>query len=112
MSRHAAWLLLAVSTPGFAQTASGNAAADALKRKIESMNVLNLSAGNRPQAFIAENRPPKICSVPLLNAKPNAGMETMPVLKPPASAAKAVLGMEARVPAPACTARYNTVSRR
>jgi len=83
----------------FAQSAPDNAALDALKKRLLSMNLLN-PPGPKPLALAGPVTPQsKVCSIPLLRVIPPGTSDKMPALKPPS---KVLTGDTVQVPAPAC----------
>jgi hypothetical protein len=82
----------------FAQSTPDNAALDALKKRILSMNLLN-----PPQRMVLAGpvvaSPPTVCAIPLLRVIPPGTSDKMPAIKP---AIKVLKGDTVQVPAPAC----------
>jgi len=89
--------------------APDNAAANALKQRLEGLRLLNPPESPKPIILagpVAVNRP-SICAIPLLNAIPRANTERMPVIQPkrPDPLQK---GDTVQVPAPACNDSAST----
>jgi hypothetical protein len=81
----------------FAQS-SGNVAADALKKRVLGMDLLHPPKRlELPKAVIAAA--PKVCAVPLIEAKPIGAPDRMRVQTP---RMKPLAGDVVDVPAPAC----------
>jgi hypothetical protein len=82
----------------FAQSTPDNAAADALKKRLLSMNLLNPPA--RKPVLLAGTvaAPSKVCAIPLLRVIPPGTSDKMGTFKPNVSAR----GDTIQVPAPAC----------
>jgi hypothetical protein len=75
--KRALWGLLLLCSAAFAQNAPDNAAADALKKRMDQLKLVNpLNPVNPPQPavmvppVVIQSAQPKICSTPLLNALP------------------------------------------
>jgi hypothetical protein len=103
--RKSVWCLFLTGAALFGQNASpDNAAADALRKRLLSMNLLNLPApAPSPAPFVLAGvvMRPKICAIPLLNVMPPGTRDAMPTVKPaPAARGEMVV----QVPAPACDA--------
>ena len=81
----------------FGQSASDNAAADALKQRMQGLKLLNPLNLQTPKPVFA----PKVCSIPLLNVIPPGTRDKMPVIKPEGGVLK---GDTVQVPAPPCAA--------
>lgn len=100
--RHAAWMLGLLSAAAFAQNAPDNLAADALKKRLQSIDLLslpNLYAGRR--LLIAGLAKPQ-CATPLRRATPNVNTEPMPIASAPVPSKRTKRDELLRVPAPAC----------
>lgn len=90
----------------FAQDTSTNAAAGALKKRLDQLKLVNPPKPviTLPAAPVA-GAAPKICSIPLLNVRPvvpgtpNANVDKMPVVKP---GLPGNTGDFAKIPAPPC----------
>jgi hypothetical protein len=85
----------------FAQNSSDNAAAEALKNRLSTMNLFNPKSTRPKPVGIAGAPAPKICSIPLLNVIPPGRVDTLMIHKPPANSAHS-RGDTVEVPAPAC----------
>jgi hypothetical protein len=101
--RHLSWLPLLLSAPTFCQTAPDNAAADVLKKRMESIGILKAPRSIKTKPFIfTEIGGPIVCAVPLSNVKLPAPNTRMPIINPPVSAAEALHELSVQFPAPAC----------
>jgi hypothetical protein len=98
--KKAAWCFCLTCAAGFGQdSSSGNAAADALKKRMMGMDLLNL---NRPKPIMLAGpatAAPKVCSIPLLNVIPPRTSDKMRVIKPQG---RVLSGDTVQVPAPPC----------
>jgi hypothetical protein len=95
--KNAIWCVFLTCAAVFAQSTPDNAALDALKKRMLSMNLLN-----PPQRMVLAGpvaSPPKVCAIPLLRVIPPGTSDKMPAIKP---ASKALKGDTVQVPAPAC----------
>ncbi len=98
--RNLACCLLLASTAAFAQNAPDNAAAEALKRRLEQLNLVN--PPNRPKPLeLARPLVPKVCAIPLLSVHPPGTRDKMPTVNPPQPGVRQS-GDTVKVPAPAC----------
>jgi hypothetical protein len=103
--KKAAWCFFLTCTAAFAQdSSSGNAAADALKKRMKSMDLLNLPTPQQvgPKRLVLAGpmaAAPKVCSIPLLRVVPPETRDKMPVIKPKS---RVLSGGTVQVPAPAC----------
>ena len=98
--RNAILCFLLTCAAVFGQSASDNAANDALRKRILGMNLINppqriVLAGPLAEPTVA----PKVCAIPLLRIIPPATVDKMPVMKPQG---KILAGDTVQVPAPAC----------
>jgi hypothetical protein len=104
--RKAVWCFFLTCGAVVAQdSSSGNAAADALKKRMLGMDLLKFRA---PQPIVLAgpvNAAPMVCSIPLLTAVPPGTRDKMPVIKPQG---KLLAGDTVQVPAPACVAAVFT----
>jgi hypothetical protein len=100
--KKAVWCFLLTCAALFAQDAnSGNAAAEALKKRVMGMDLLNLTTAKPIVLAGPMTAAPKVCAIPLLSAIPPSTSDKMPVIKPQG---KLLAGDTVRVPAPACNA--------
>jgi len=98
--KKAALCFLLTCAAAFGQdSSSGNAAADALKKRMMGMDLLNLTTPKRIVLAGPVAAAPKICSIPLLNVIPPGTSDKMPVIKPRARVRN---GDTVQVPAPPC----------
>jgi hypothetical protein len=103
--KKAVWCFFLTCAAAFGQdSSSGNAAADALKKRMMGMDLLNLPAPQQigPKQIVLAGpvtAAPKICSMPLLNAIPPGTNDKMRVIKPEGRVLEADT---AQVPAPPC----------
>ena len=81
----------------FGQSTPDNAAVDALKKRLLSMNLLN-PATPKPMMFAVPVTTPKVCAIPLLRVIPPGATDKMPVVKPMVNPRE----LTVQVPAPAC----------
>jgi|HubBroStandDraft_6_1064221.scaffolds.fasta_scaffold1380809_1 hypothetical protein len=91
-----------LGTAAFAQATSDNVpsdnvAADALRKRVLSMNLLNPPAP-RPVVLAGVVMRPRVCAVPLLNAVPPGTTDTMEIVEPAIS----TRGDVVQFPAPSC----------
>jgi len=97
--KNAVWFFFVTCAAVCAQNSSDNAAAGALKNRLQTLNLLS------PPRAIRLVRPavvaPTICAIPLLNVRPPGTADKMHVVTPPNSAASS-RGDTVQVPAPAC----------
>jgi hypothetical protein len=97
-----AGVLFFVASAAFAQSSPDNAAADSLKKRLQSVDLLNppkprLIMRMRSGGAVKTG----VCAVPLLNATPSGAADSKMAVKPPANAG--TIGDElVNVPAPAC----------
>src|SRR5436305_9798756 len=99
--RYAAWIFALLSAAAFAQNAPDNLAAEALKKRLQSIDLLslpNLYAG-RPLLIAGLAKPQ--CATPLRRATPNAHTEPMPIAQPPVPSRRTKHDELLRLPAPA-----------
>jgi hypothetical protein len=96
--KNAIWCVFLTCTAAFGQSAPDNAAVEALKKRMLSMNLLN-----PPQRLVLAGpmvaSPPTVCAIPLLRVIPPGTSDKMPATKP---AIKVLKGDTVQVPAPAC----------
>jgi hypothetical protein len=98
--KKAVWCILLTCAAAFGQdSSSGNAAADALKKRVMGMDLLNLTTPNRIVLAGPMIAAPKVCSIPLRNVIPPGTNDEMPVIKPQG---RVLGGDTVRVPAPPC----------
>jgi hypothetical protein len=102
--RNAILCFLLTCAAVFGQSASDNAANDALRKRILGMNLINppgriVLAGPLSGFLAGPPAPPKVCAIPLLRVIPPVTVDKMPVMKPQG---KALAGDTVQVPAPAC----------
>jgi hypothetical protein len=98
--KKAVWCSLLTCAAACAQDASsGNAAADALKKRMTGMDLLNLTAPKPIVLAGPMTTSPKACSIPLLRIIPPGTSDKMPVIKPQG---RVLAGDTVRVPAPSC----------
>lgn len=86
------------------QSAPDNAATEALKKRLEGLNLMNLQPLPKPgpQPVILKGPlTPKICSIPLLEVKPPGTADKIPTIQPRQPVRK---GDTVQVPAPPCAA--------
>lgn len=101
--RHASWFLFLLCVPALSQSAPDNAAADAFKKHLQSMNLLHMPLRvNAKPIVIARAEGQKVCAIPLLKAKPPGTTDKMRIVAPPVTAEEASRELKVRVPAPAC----------
>ncbi len=98
--KKAAWWFFLTCAAGFGQDfSSGNAAADALKKRMMGMDLLN---SRMPKPIVLAGPvtvTPKICSIPLLNVIPPGTNDKIPVIRPQG---RVLRGDTVQVPAPPC----------
>ena len=96
--KNAIWCVFLSCTAAFGQSAPDNAAVEALKKRMLSMNLLN-----PPQRIVLAGpvmaSSPAVCAIPLLRVIPPGTSDKMPAIKPPS---KVVKGDTVQAPAPAC----------
>ncbi len=98
--RKAIWCLSLACAAAFAQSTPDNAAVEALKKRLLSMNLLTPPAGPKPILLAGPSTPQsKVCSIPLLRVNPPGTNDTMRAIRPPSQGLK---GDTVKVPAPAC----------
>jgi len=105
--KHAAWLVLLFGVQAFGQDVTGNAAAGALEKRMESLRLFGRPTDGKllvERRVVAPMRSiqkvmPKVCAMPLLPARPEGSDENMTMVKPVAPAEK--MRTDA-MPAPAC----------
>jgi hypothetical protein len=98
--RKAIWCFFLTCAASFAQSTPDNAALEALKKRLLSMNLLNPPGVPKPIVLAGPMTPQsKVCSIPLLRVIPPGTSDKMPAIKPPN---KVLKGDTVQVPAPAC----------
>jgi hypothetical protein len=96
----AAWCFFLTCAATFGQSSSsGNAAADALKKRMMGMDLLNLTTPKPIVLAGPVTAAPKICSIPLLRVIPPGTNDKMHVIKPQG---RVLGGDTVQVPAPPC----------
>jgi hypothetical protein len=94
------WCSLFVCSAAFAQNTAGNAAADSLQKRFQSMSLLNPPKRLvRPALAMGANASPEVCSILLLEAKPAETNDKMKVTQPKLQGRP---GDVIAVPAPPC----------
>jgi len=94
------WCSLLTCAAACAQdSTSGNAAADALKKRMAGMDLLNLTAPKPIMLARPMTTAPKVSSIPLLRVIPPGTGDKMPTIKPQG---RVLAGDTVQVPAPAC----------
>jgi hypothetical protein len=95
--------LALLASAAFAQITPDNAAGDSIRKRILGLDLLNPPKRlNLPPLVVAANVPPKLCSVPLLNAMRAPINDKMHIVAPrlnPESISRAEF---AQLPAPPC----------
>jgi hypothetical protein len=81
----------------FGQSTSDNAAVNALKKRMLSLQLLS-PAAPKPIMLAGPVVTPKVCAIPLLRVIPPGAMDKMPVVKPVVNPRE----LTVQVPAPAC----------
>jgi hypothetical protein len=98
MQKAICWFFLTCAAT-FGQSTPDNAALEALKKRLLSMNLLN-PPGPKPIVLAGPVTPQsKVCSIPLLRVIPPGTNDKMPVIQPQV---RVLDGDTVRVPAPAC----------
>jgi hypothetical protein len=97
--RKTTYCLVLTCAAAFAQSTPDNAAIEALKKRLLSMNLLN-PPGPKPIVLAGPvTQQAKVCAIPLLRVIPPGTSDKMPAIKPPSQVLK---GDTVQVPAPAC----------
>ena len=100
MKKGALCLFLTCAAAFGQDSSSGNAAADALKKRMQGMDLLNLT--KQPERIVLAppiSAAPKVCSIPLVSVIPPGTLDAMRVIKP---RNRGLNGDIVQVPAPAC----------
>jgi hypothetical protein len=97
--RNSVCCLFLASAAALAQSTPDNAAVDALKKRMLSMNLLNPPARMPVVLAGPVAAPSKVCAIPLLRVDPPGTSDKMPAIKP---SNKVLTGDTVQVPAPAC----------
>ena len=103
--KNALWCIILTCAAAFGQdSSSSNAAADALKKRMMGMDLLNLKTPEQvgPKRIVPAGpltAAPNVCSIPLLGVVPPGTNDKMPVVKPQS---RVLAGDTVQVPAPAC----------
>jgi hypothetical protein len=95
--KNAIWCVFLTCATTFGQSAPDNAAVDALKKRMLSMNLLN-----PPQRMVLAGPVaslPTVCAIRLLRVIPPGTSDKMPAIEP---TSKVLKGDTVQVPAPAC----------
>jgi hypothetical protein len=99
--KNARWCSFFLCTSAFAQSATDNAARDALRKRVLGMNLLN-PTHPKPIVIAGPVTQTKVCSIPLLRAIPPGTSDTMRIVKPKDAVGETSRGGIVRVPAPPC----------
>jgi hypothetical protein len=83
----------------FGQTASDNVAGDALKKRMQTLNLFSVNPSAPRQIVLAGALAPKVCAIPLLSVDPVQTNDRMKIMTPHIEPRR---GDTIQVPAPAC----------
>jgi hypothetical protein len=92
-------MLFMLCAAAFGQTASDNVAGDALKKRMQTLNLFSVNPSVPKQIVLAGAMPPKVCAIPLLRVNPVATNDRMQIMTPHVEPMR---GDTVQVPAPAC----------
>jgi hypothetical protein len=99
--------VLFASTAALAQTTPGNAAGDSIRKRILGLDLLNPPKRLNLPPVVAAAAPPKLCSVPLLNAPRAPINDKMPVIAPRLNPEFVSRAENVQLPAPPCGEAMN-----